>query len=238
MALRMLSAMFAALLAWPVQPLQAQGFFQQFLGNGPPPRLYGYGAAPYRSPYFGPRPYQPDGDSDGALIGPANTYRTVCVRLCDGYYFPIGSAVPSSSLARDADMCSASCGAEARLFYYSNAGGNVESMTDLTGLAYSSLPNAFMYRKALVPECRCRPQPWSEAELERHRGYAQSPPPTDDAAPVSGPRPGQARAAAHPPPPSAADGWSGPSAWSSVGNGSGRTTRSYYGWPRDYRYRD
>ena len=161
MALRVVVAVFAALLAWPVQPLQPQCFLQQFLGNGPPPRLYGYGAVPYyRSPYaWPPRPYQPDTGSDGALTGRANTYRTLCVRLCDGYYFPISSAVPSSSLSRDADTCSASCGAEARLFYYSNAGGDVESMTDLTGLAYSSLPNAFMYRKALVPECRCRPQP-------------------------------------------------------------------------------
>ena len=45
-------------------------------------------------------------------------------------------------------------------------------MVDLTGLAYSALPNAFRYRKTLVPECRCRPQPWSEAELQRHRDYA------------------------------------------------------------------
>jgi Protein of unknown function (DUF2865) len=237
MALRVV-AMFAALLAWPVQSLQAQGFFQQFLGNGPPPRLYGYGAVPYyRSPYaWPPRPYQSDSDSDGALTGRASTYRTLCVRLCDGYYFPISSAVPSSSFSRDADTCSASCGAEARLFYYSNAGGDVESMTDLTGLAYSSLPNAFMYRKALVPECRCRPQPWSEAELERHRGYAQSRPATVDATQGSS-APGRARAAVRPTPP-AADAWSGPSAWPSTGNGSGRATRSYDVWPSGRRYRD
>ena len=39
--------------------------------------------------------------------------------------------------------------------------------------AYAALPNAFKYRKTLVEGCRCRPQPWSEAELQRHRGYAQ-----------------------------------------------------------------
>ena len=46
-------------------------------------------------------------------------------------------------------------------------------MVDLTGLAYSALPNAFKYRQTLVPSCRCRPQPWSETELQRHRAYAQ-----------------------------------------------------------------
>jgi hypothetical protein len=44
-------------------------------------------------------------------------------------------------------------------------------MVDLTGRAYSSFPNAFKYRKTLVPGCRCRPQPWSEAERRRHRSY-------------------------------------------------------------------
>src|SRR5215467_7410334 len=38
------------------------------------------------------------------------TYRTLCVRLCDGFYFPISFAVPASSLERDAERCRASCG--------------------------------------------------------------------------------------------------------------------------------
>ena len=109
---------------------------------------------------------------DDAASGHTGTYRTLCVRLCDGFYFPISSATIGSGLARDADACSASCGTEARLFYHPNDGGDVDSMVDLTGLAYSALPNAFKYRKTLVPECRCRPQPWSEAELQRHRAYA------------------------------------------------------------------
>src|SRR5262245_59968888 len=87
------------------------------------------------------------------------TYRTLCVRLCDGFYFPISFAVPASSLARDAEQCRASCGTEARLFYHPNPGGSVESMFDLSGRAYAALPTAFTYRKALVAGCRCRPDP-------------------------------------------------------------------------------
>jgi hypothetical protein len=97
------------------------------------------------------------------------------VRLCDGYYFPISGAATHGSLARDADACAASCGAEARLFYHPKGDGDVDGMVDLTGMAYSSLPNAFKYRTGLVESCRCRPQPWSDAERQRHRGYTSEP---------------------------------------------------------------
>jgi uncharacterized protein DUF2865 len=187
MVLRFVVAVLAGVLAWPAQPASAQGFFEQFFGSGPPPqRLYGYpGSRPY--PYLGPSPYRslymwpssrpygsepPEHRDDTAFGRDGTTYRTLCVRLCDGFYFPISSATTGSGLSRDADACSANCSSEARLFYDPLGGGNVDSMVDLTGLAYSTLPNAFRYRKALVPECRCRPQPWSDAELQRHRAYS------------------------------------------------------------------
>jgi hypothetical protein len=189
MALRVAVAVFAGVLAWPAQPVLAQGFLQPFFGNGPPPRLYGYpGPRPY--PYLGPSPYrslylwpspppfglQPPERRDEGAFGRPGTYRTMCVRLCDGFYFPVSGATNGAGLSRDADACSASCGVEARLFYHPNRGGDVDSMVDLTGIAYSTLPNAFRYRKTLVPECRCRPQPWSDAELQRHRAYAEGRP--------------------------------------------------------------
>jgi Protein of unknown function (DUF2865). len=160
----------------PLQVVHAQGFFQYFFGPEPPPRPRPYpaypGAGPF-SPYFG----------DNLYVERPPTYRTLCVRLCDGYYFPISFATMRSEFARDADKCAASCGSEARLFYHPNPGGDVEGMTDLTGMAYAALPNAFKYRKTLVDDCSCRPQPWSEAEQERHRSYAASPRPrTDDSA--------------------------------------------------------
>ena len=69
-------------------------------------------------------------------------------------------------------------------------------MVDLTGIAYSALPNAFRYRKTLVPECRCRPQPWSDAELQRHRAYAEGRPVAADA---GSPAPPPARESSTPP---------------------------------------
>jgi hypothetical protein len=138
--------------------------------------------SPYRSTY-GWRPYsrylyQPFQEPETEAFEPyerGGTVRTLCVRMCDGFYFPISGATTRSELARDADRCSALCSAEAQLFYYANAGGNIDTMVDLMGRAYSSLPNAFKYRHTLVKGCRCRPQPWSEAELERHRSYDGQP---------------------------------------------------------------
>jgi hypothetical protein len=261
MSTRIAVVLLAAALALPSQSASAQGLLQQLFGSGsqPPPRLYGYpGAAPNRSLYVWPSP-RPFGSEplerrdEGMYSGRAGTYRTLCVRLCDGFYFPVSSATNGSGLSRDADSCSASCGTEARLFYYPNAGGDVETMTDLTGLAYSALPNAFRYRKALVPECRCRPQPWSDAELQRHRTYAggksaatdtanQTPrpvretnsppsdgPPAGDALALS---PGSAPAGDQPfaverPEPVARDA----QPWQPAASGSGGATRSRYIWP-------
>jgi hypothetical protein len=169
--------------AWPMEPVRAQGFSQQ-QGHAPPPqRLYGYrGVQPRRALHSWSSPDWSGRGAVDAWVGPRITYRTLCVRLCDGFYFPISNATSGSGLARDADRCAASCSVEARLYYHENPGGGVDGMVDLTGLAYSSLPNAFKYRKALVQGCQCRPQPWSEAEQQRHRGYAGGGRPVPEAA--------------------------------------------------------
>ena len=148
------------------QAVHAQGFFQFFFGPEPPPRQRW--APPRSSPYA---PY----DSRFPQERP-ETYRTLCVRTCDGYYFPISFSTTRSEFGRDADKCTASCGSEARLFYHPNPGGKVEDMVDLAGLGYATLPSAFKYRQSIVSGCACKPEPWSEAERERHQAYARSEP--------------------------------------------------------------
>lgn len=109
---------------------------------------------------------------------PAVTYRTLCVRLCDGYYYPISTRAPRTRLEADAAQCTTSCSSEARLFFHLNPGGDVASARDFTGLHYESLSNAFRYLKQSVDGCRCKPEPWDSAEIQRHRRYAaQSLPP-------------------------------------------------------------
>ena len=90
----------------------------------------------------------------GAL--PFNTYRTVCVRLCDGYYFPVSFSTMQSQFPKDAQVCSSKCAAPAELFYYQNPGGEIEQATSVAGQPYSKLPNAFRHRKEVVQGCSCR----------------------------------------------------------------------------------
>jgi hypothetical protein len=189
-AFRLVSIGLVALVALSVAPAQAQNSFQSLFGySAPAARSHSYPALPtYRSTYgWSPyRRYQPyQGSDDVQPYERDGTVRTLCVRLCDGFYFPISGATSRSELSREADRCSAMCSAEARLFYQSSAGGSAETMVDLTGMAYTSLPNAFKYRKTLVQGCRCRPQPWSEAELQRHRAYEEGQAVVADARPAS-----------------------------------------------------
>lgn len=86
------------------------------------------------------------------------TYRTLCVRSCDGYYFPISFSTTQDRLPEDARACEAMCpGTEAKLFFHDNPGGGPENMTALDGQAYTSLATAFRYRTALSDSCTCRP---------------------------------------------------------------------------------
>lgn len=88
---------------------------------------------------------------------PGATYRTVCVRLCDGYYFPISFSTTASYFQRDADACQSKCAAPAELYYYKNPGEAVDQMSAFkTQEPYSRLKTAFRYRKELVQGCSCK----------------------------------------------------------------------------------
>lgn len=95
------------------------------------------------------------GGSFGSL--PYATYRTVCVRLCDGYYFPISFSTLPNHFERDAEACSSKCAAPAELYYYQNPGGSPDQMTAArSNELYTQLKSAFRYRKEYVQGCSCK----------------------------------------------------------------------------------
>lgn len=98
----------------------------------------------------------------------------MCVRACDGYYYPIRQNALAKDFEHDAATCAATCSGEARLFYFSRQGGRPSAMIDRDGRKYTDEPNAFAYRRAFNPACTCRPQPWTLASKKRHDGYAQA----------------------------------------------------------------
>jgi hypothetical protein len=111
-------------------------------------------------------------DDDDQRSRHASGFRTLCVRLCDGYYFPISFAASRDRFERDAKVCASRCGSQGRLFVHANPGGAAETMVDLAGRPYQELKTAFLYRTEYVASCTCQPQPWEAAAQERHRGYA------------------------------------------------------------------
>ena len=104
-----------------------------------------------------------DINGDGA---PAGTYHTVCVRTCDGYYFPISYSTVPSRFADDERACQRLCpAAEASLYSFRNPGEQMEQAVTVSGQQYTALPNAFRYRKEVVSGCSCRKpgESWADA---------------------------------------------------------------------------
>ncbi len=103
----------------------------------------------------------------GTDVGPqSGTFRTVCVRSCDGYYFPISFATVPARFPDDEKTCKALCpAADANLFTYRNPGEDMNSAVSISGQPYSSSPNAFRYRQEFNPSCSCKApgQTWSDA---------------------------------------------------------------------------
>ena len=97
---------------------------------------------------------------------PSGTYRTVCVRTCDGGYFPISFATVPQRFGDDEKSCKALCPAtEANLYAYRNPGEDINQAVSINGQPYTALPNAFRYRSEFNPTCSCRApgQSWADA---------------------------------------------------------------------------
>jgi len=98
--------------------------------------------------------------------GASGTYRTVCVRTCDGAYFPISFATVAARFADDEKTCKALCpAADAALYAYRNPGEDMNQAVSTSGQPYTSLPTAFKFRASFDPACSCKAagQTWSDA---------------------------------------------------------------------------
>lgn len=94
------------------------------------------------------------------LRRPGTVFQTMCVRTCDGYYFPISFSVSKDKFSRDAETCTARCpGAEVALYAHDVLNEEAENMVSVAnGTPYRELPKAFSYRENGVSkaECGCR----------------------------------------------------------------------------------
>ena len=148
-----------------------QGWPWDFFGGrgSQPQRL-----EPLREPRTGGEPGEQENESRRRL-GASGTYRTVCVRLCDGFYWPISHATTRDRFARDTKQCEQACPSRSRLFVHRTSDvDEPAAMKGLEGRAYEKLENAFRHQREYVAECTCKGNPWDEEALTRHRAYAEA----------------------------------------------------------------
>jgi len=109
-------------------------------------------------------------------IDPNGRYRAVCVRTCDGFYFPITYQTYAGRLAQDAAQCQASCAAPAELYVYRNPGQDMEQAISLNGVPYQELPNAFKFKTTYVKGCSCKESEYNPTEIEAANQKAEATP--------------------------------------------------------------
>jgi hypothetical protein len=132
-------------------------------------------------------------------IDPNGRYRSVCVRLCDGFFYPISYATYASHLAQEAQQCQSSCAAPAELYVYRNPGQEIEQAISLSGSAYMDLPVALRFRKEYVQGCSCKQAEYNPTEIEAANKRAEA-----DAASQPGKGKGKGKVAATSPAPAPA----------------------------------
>ncbi|MCJ2013403.1 DUF2865 domain-containing protein [Methylobacterium sp. J-076] len=120
---------------------------------------------------------------EGASMPTGETYarggaQVICVRTCDGGYFPMPN-LPEGRSGAD-EMCQALCpGTEAVAYSMPHGDEALKQAATVKGSrAYTGLANAFRFRKAFTPNCSCKPdgKTWAqslvkaESMLVRHKG--------------------------------------------------------------------
>ncbi len=97
----------------------------------------------------------------GSVRHTGDTYRTLCVRTCDGYYFPVSFSTTRDNFSRDQEACQQMCpGAETKLYYHSVRTEESEDMVAVEDdRPYAALSTAFLYRTRGVAaggSCSCQ----------------------------------------------------------------------------------
>lgn len=87
-------------------------------------------------------------DGNSVTISGLGTYRTMCVRTCDGYFFPMSFSTRKDMFSRDQEACEAACpGTEIKLYAHEVPEQESEDMVSVKGEPYSALPTAWNFQQ-------------------------------------------------------------------------------------------
>ncbi|MGH6799569.1 MAG: DUF2865 domain-containing protein, partial [Roseiarcus sp.] len=119
-----------------------------------------------------PRNDQPGQGDNGGVHAHAGSY-AVCVRTCDGSFFPVSYSGAGSRADSLEDVCRALCPNADMALYSVPFGGTIEEAASPSGEAYQNLPNAGKFEKTYDPSCSCRRkgQSWADALADAEARY-------------------------------------------------------------------
>ncbi len=105
-------------------------------------------------------------------LAPHGGSQAVCVRECDGGFFPLNISARQGDPEQLTDLCQALCPNTSVRVFTRSPNSEIATAVSLNGdTPYSELPNALKFQKRFDPACTCKPpgQSWAEALLGAER---------------------------------------------------------------------
>ncbi len=107
-------------------------------------------------------------DPDAPAVQPdaptSKLSRVICVRQCDGAFYPLAVDVSPDRVDGLDQICKAQCPNAQASAYSLRSEDDIGQAVAADGSTYQALPSAFAFQKALVPACTCRAPNASWAE--------------------------------------------------------------------------
>ena len=106
------------------------------------------------------------------VVAHAGSY-AVCVRTCDGSFFPVSYSGAGSRGESLEEVCRALCPNADMALYTFPFGGTVDEAESSAGEPYANLPNAGKFEQSYDPGCSCRRkgETWAEALADAEARY-------------------------------------------------------------------
>ncbi|HET6377074.1 MAG TPA: DUF2865 domain-containing protein [Methylocella sp.] len=116
---------------------------------------------------MGPQP-APDGDESepGKSKRARGGSQALCVRSCDGGYFPLSLSARQAEPDELTNLCQALCPNAEVSVYTRVPYQDISTAVSIDGeIPYAEMPNALKFQKTFDPACTCKPpgQSWAEA---------------------------------------------------------------------------
>jgi Protein of unknown function (DUF2865) len=101
---------------------------------------------------------------------------TVCVRTCDGGFFPVAYFGAGSRADTLEGICQSQCPNAKVELYSFPLGGTIDEAVSSTGEPYSDLPNAHKFEQSYNASCSCRRagESWAEALAAAEAKYGHA----------------------------------------------------------------